>query len=178
MAWTAPFTASANTAFTAAQFNTVVRDNLNETAPAKATTAGRIFVTTGANAIAERAVESAEVVTNETTTSTTYADLATSGPAVTLTTGVKAMIIITGQGEINAADAQSFISYAVTGASSVAAADENCLVFTSATSNDPYRASAVNHQTLTAGSNTITLKYRVSASTGTFRRRQLIVIGF
>ncbi len=167
----------ASTAFTAAQFNTSVRDNLNETAPAKATTAGRWFIATGANAIAERAIESGEVLAPEGTASTTYTDLTTNGPAVTLTTGTKALIIITGQGEVNTADAQSFISYAVSGATTIAADDANSLVFTSATTQDPYRASVVHHETLTAGSNTVTLKFRTSAGTATFRRRQLIVMG-
>lgn len=172
-------TATANTAFTAAQFNTHVRDNLNETAPAKATAANRWFISTAANTIAERAIESNEVLTAETTTSTAYTDIATAGPAVTLTTGTRALIIITGQGETNTADSQSYISYAVSGASTVAASDDNCLVFTSATTADPYRASSIRHQTLTAGSNTITLKYRSSngAVTATFRRRQVIVFG-
>lgn len=49
-------TAVASTAFTAAQFNTHVRDNLNETAPAKATTSGRLIVTAGPNSIAEQTI--------------------------------------------------------------------------------------------------------------------------
>ena len=54
MAWTAPMTAVANAVFTAAQFNTHVRDNLLETAPAKATTTGGYFVATGTNTIVQR----------------------------------------------------------------------------------------------------------------------------
>ena len=56
MAWSAPMTAVSGSVLTAAQFNTYVRDNLNETAPAKATAAGQIFVSTAANAIAARLV--------------------------------------------------------------------------------------------------------------------------
>jgi hypothetical protein len=52
--WSAPMTAVANSTFTAAQFNQYVRDNLNETAPAKATSAGSYFVADGVNSIAER----------------------------------------------------------------------------------------------------------------------------
>src|SRR5690606_12967068 len=44
MAWSAPMTAVSGSVFTAAQFNQFVRDNLNETAPARATTAGAHFV--------------------------------------------------------------------------------------------------------------------------------------
>lgn len=52
MAWTAPATAVANTFLTAAFWNTQVRDNLLETAPAKAAVAGDTFYATAANAIA------------------------------------------------------------------------------------------------------------------------------
>src|SRR3546814_19340432 len=75
MAWTAPMTAVANTVFTAAQFNQHVRDNLNETAPAKATAAGGYFVATGVNAIAQRIADGNTDTNTGTTTSTTYTDL-------------------------------------------------------------------------------------------------------
>lgn len=52
MAWTAPGTAVGNTLLTAAFWNTHVRDNMLETAPAKATQAGQIFHATGPNVIA------------------------------------------------------------------------------------------------------------------------------
>jgi hypothetical protein len=52
MAWTAPGTAVGNTLLTAAFWNTHVRDNLLETAPAKATAAGQLFQATAPNAIA------------------------------------------------------------------------------------------------------------------------------
>jgi hypothetical protein len=48
-------TAVTNATFTAAQFNTHVRDNLLETAPAKATAADRFILTDGANAVREQA---------------------------------------------------------------------------------------------------------------------------
>lgn len=50
MAWTAPKTWT-NAVLTAAELNTHVRDNLNETAPGKVTTAGDIVYATGANTI-------------------------------------------------------------------------------------------------------------------------------
>lgn len=49
-------TAVSGAAFTAAQFNTHVRDNLLETAPAKATTANGLFVATGLHSIEEQVV--------------------------------------------------------------------------------------------------------------------------
>ena len=85
-------TAVSNTVFTAAQFNTHVRDNLNETAPAKATTAGTMFIASGANSIVERVPSTAAVTTSESTGGTGYGNLATPGPAVTVTTGTKAIV--------------------------------------------------------------------------------------
>jgi len=51
MSWTAPRTFVTAEVVTASIMNTHVRDNLLETAPAKATAAGDIFVATAANAI-------------------------------------------------------------------------------------------------------------------------------
>jgi hypothetical protein len=108
-------TAVAGSTFSAAQFNQYVRDNLNETAPAKATAAGQFFVATGANAIAARTPTSATVATSETTTSTSYADLATVGPAATVTTGVAAMVFIKSGIDKNTANIGTFMSFAVSG---------------------------------------------------------------
>src|SRR3954463_9664656 len=93
MTWSAPMTAVAGAPFSAAQFNTYVRDNLNETAPAKATAGGQLFVSTGPNAIAARTPTAATVVTSQTTASTSYTNLATAGPAVTVTTGTQAIAL-------------------------------------------------------------------------------------
>ena len=75
MAWTAPMTAASNATFTAAEFNAHIRDNLLETEPAKATTNDSYFVTTGANAIAQRSPGSDVINTMQTTTSTSYTNL-------------------------------------------------------------------------------------------------------
>lgn len=56
MAWTAPRTWVTGEIVTAAYLNSNVRDNLLETAPAKATAAGDIFVATASNAIKRVAV--------------------------------------------------------------------------------------------------------------------------
>lgn len=170
-------TAVANSVFTAAQFNQHVRDNLNETAAAKATTAGRIFVATGANAIAERAVGVANVNTTETTASTSFTNLATSGPAVTLTTGTT-VIVILGAGLFNSTGGQnSQMGVAVSGASTVAAASNEALVYESSAANDLAQVSyAFQLSGLTAGSNTFTAQYQVGGGTGSFLRRRIIVL--
>lgn len=171
-------TATANTAFTAAQFNTHVRDNLLETAPAKATTAGRIFVATGANSIAERAITQATVATAETTASTSYVALTTPGPAVTVVTGTKALVIISGRLSNGTAGAAASMGYAVSGASTIAADDTKSKTVQSATASNLDRGSWVGlEEGLTAGSNTFTAQYRVTSGTGTFGDRRIIVVG-
>jgi hypothetical protein len=156
-----------------------VRDNLLETAPAKSSTAGSIFVSTGANSIAQRPVLSATVNTQETRTLTTFDDLATTGPQITATTGDKAILMYAAQMANSGANEQCVVGWAVTGASSVAADDDNSLNFEqSSAGNQDVRAADVRRLTgLTAGSNVVTLKYRVTAGTGTFRRRHAILIG-
>lgn len=173
MSWTAPMTAVAGSVFTAAQFNQSVRDNLLATAPALATTVSGHFAVTGANAIAQRVSNTAAVLTSETTTSTTYTSLATAGPAVTATTGTMALVVVHCAMSNSGSGNTCRMAYNVSGASSVAEADNKGLV-TSGT--DTMGASAVVlEQGLTAGSNTFTATYRVSAGTGTFLSRRLVV---
>lgn len=177
MAWSSPLTAVSNAALTAAQWNASVRDNLNETAPAKATTAGRIFVATGANAIAERAIAGAYVGTDETTTSTTYADLATGGPAVTLTTGTQALVWQQAKMNNSVLGGFSRMSYAVSGASAIAAADNWSTILESGNAGDLARIGTSNYATgLTSGSNVFTLKYNCSTGTSTFGIRHIAVM--
>jgi hypothetical protein len=170
-------TAVANTVFTAAQFNTHVRDNLNETAPAKATTAGTIFVASGANSIVERVPSTAAVTTSESTGGTGYGDLTTPGPAVTVTTGTKAIVVVGAIVQNSTVAQNSYASYAVSGASSISATDDRAVIITAAAANQTLRASAVYMETaLTGGSNTFTMKYRVTGGTGSFQNRRIVVI--
>lgn len=177
MAWTAPMTAVANSVFTAAQFNTHVRDNLLETGPAKATTAGRLIVTTAANAVTERAVVTQAVTTSQSTGATSYSDLTTVGPTRTVTTGANAIAIISSEITNDTSGARSFVGVAVSGASAVAASDDDCIRFQAPGAFYSHRGSAaVMFDSLTPGSNTFTMKYRVDSGTATFQRRRLIVI--
>jgi hypothetical protein len=123
--------------------------------------------------------DSAEVTTGQTTTSTSYTDLATSGPAVTVTTGTKALVIITSQIQPLAIDQTGFMSYAVSGATTIAAADKFSMLLRSSGTNamNIFRASsAFMIENLTAGSNTFTAKYRVVAGTTEYNFRQITVI--
>lgn len=178
MSWTAPMTFSSGAVLTAAQLNTHLRDNLLETAPAKATTAGRIFVATGANAIAERAILNDTVATTQTSTSTSYTDLATTGPDVTLTTGVRAIVSVISGMSNNTSGQNVYMSYAVSGATTTAATDDRSAFLTAAAANQGLRATGTYMETaLTGGSNTFTCKYRVTGNTGSWGNRQIIAIG-
>lgn len=178
VAWTSPMTAVANSVLTAAQWNTHVRDNLLETAPAKATTGGRLIVTAGVNSIVERSIQIAEYNgAQETTTSTSATDLATPGPAVTITTGTSALVFWAVQIDNATVNAQSLVDFAVSGVSTRSANDATALRHTSATSSATVRAASMYYlTTLTAGTNTFTLKYWVGSGTGGFQRRMVCVV--
>ena len=180
MAWTAPRTWVSTEVVTASQMNTHVRDNFNETAPAKASTISGILVVNGTNSIGQRVPTTADDDANETTSSSSYTDLATTGPAVgSITTGTKALISLTCRMANNTAGEQCYMSYAVSGATTQSASDLRALEVTSSAIDETYMASTTFIEDgLTAGGNTFTGKYRVSAGTGTFRRRKVAVIPF
>lgn len=179
MAWTAPMTFVANTPLTAAQMNTYLRDNLNETATAKAVHGGAMFFGSDPNELVERWAEAKRVNTIESTTSTSFTDLATVGPEVTVDTGTTAMVMFachTGNGTINLAD---WMGYEVTGASSLSASIDRAI------SVDGLPAALGNNylglwgfdmrSDLTPGENTFTAKYQVSGGEGYFTNRMLAV---
>lgn len=178
MAWTTPLTAVSNAALTAAQWNASVRDNLLETPAAKATTAGSIFVTTAASTIAERIPSSATVGTSESSSITSYGALATAGPTVSsLTTGVKALVIIGCGLTTDTAGTRAYMGYAVSGATTVAAADATSVGFDSSAASRLSQCSRVIMQTgLNAGSHTFTAQYRVTSTTGSWAQRNIIII--
>jgi hypothetical protein len=121
------------------------------------------------------------ISSQQATTSTSYTDLSTSGPAVTITTGTKALVSIVSQmAKTGSATPDSMVSFAISGATTLAAA------------NNPY---AIQFQMsdavggsfqiggswivtgLTAGSNTFTMKYKdASGGTTYFANRTLSVL--
>lgn len=169
-------TAVANTVFTAAQFNASVRDNLNETAPAKATQEGQIFAATGVNSIVARRPTLSSVNTSQSLSSGSYTDLATVGPSITVTTGTRAIVSIQARMENNTTNSSMFASFQVTGASSIAADDANGITMDGIAANNSVRIGCMRFlDTLTAGSNTFTMKYRCG-DTATYSDRHIIVI--
>ena len=175
MTWTAPMTAIAGSVFTAAQFNTFVRDNLLETAPAKATTTGGYFVTSNTNQISERVRGEAEVLASESTTSTSYTDLATTGPSVTVTTGDSAIVMISARVQNNTTGQSAYAAVDISGASTVAANDNRAVGLSAAAVSQLMIASHVSTVTLVPGANTFTAKFRATGGTATFANRRLVV---
>jgi hypothetical protein len=113
----------------------------------------------------------ATVATSEGTATTSYTDLATSGPAVTMTTGTVAEVTLTAAISNSAANL-SGMSFAVSGASTVPAADSRAVIVTG---TSQMRVSVTTVMSVTAGSNVFTAKYRAAAGTATFVNRELIV---
>jgi hypothetical protein len=113
---------------------------------------------------------SQNVATAQTTTSTSYADLATVGPTATVTSkGTRALVL---WGLTQATTSGSCASsVAVSGSTTVAAADSHGTV-----GSDGGRTSiGWALFTITPGSNTYTLRYRVTGGTGTFLDRRMLV---
>ena len=119
----------------------------------------------------------ASVATEQTTTSTSYTDLATAGPAVTVTTGTKALVIVSANLWNSGATQNTFMGFAVSGATTVAANDNFALQVYSGSGITTVTASFAYIITgLTAGSNTFTAKYRVITGTGNYRWRTITVV--
>jgi hypothetical protein len=114
---------------------------------------------------------SGAVITNyESTTSTSYTALSTAGPAVTLTTGTKALVAVS-----SFLGNRASMSFDISGASSFSAADTKAV---QENSDNSSIGSGVYLMTgLTAGSNTFTAKYRSTNGTSApFQNRNIAVI--
>lgn len=178
MAWTAPMTAVAGSVFTAAQFNQHLRDNLAETAPAKATTPGSLFAVTATNQIAERIPNAAIALSQDTTTSTSYIstlDLGSAGPVLSITTGVNAIVLLSASLS-NSTTLSSRMAYDISGATTRAGADNRGIGVFGVAGNGLNAGIAVLEQGLTPGVNVFTATYRVAGGTGTYNSRRLQVI--
>lgn len=124
-----------------------------------------------------KAIDAAHVLTAQGTSSTTYVDLATAGPSVTITTGTTAIVIIAGRGNDDLNDgANARMSWAVSGATTVAASDDWSWVADQAAFRS-HGTSIYKITSLTPGSNTFTAKYKkVGGTTAAFDYREMMVI--
>ena len=177
MAWTTPRTWVTSEVVTASIMNTHVRDNFDETGPAVATSAAGFLMSGGTNSVVERPADGSSVTTLQSTTSTSYTDLTTSGPAVTLTTGTRVIVAIVARINNNTLGNVSYMSYAISGATTSSATDNISAHLESDPALQVGTPCNVHIRTgLTAGSNTFTSKYRVSGGTGNFEDRRITVI--
>jgi len=117
------------------------------------------------------------VSTTQTTTSTSYTGL-TTALATTVTTGTRALVIITAEIELAANVARGYMSYAVSGATTIAASDAFSInIKTNADQTIDAHSYAYIVTGLTAGSNTFTTQYRSGqGSTIYFANRRISVI--
>lgn len=118
----------------------------------------------------------ATTANTQTSSSTSYVDLATVGPSVTLETGDAAEVTIVATIG-NSAGAHCYMSFAVSGATTLAASDLRAffgpvgnIVTLASRFTATYMVTG-----LTAGDNTFTAKYRVGTGTGTWENRTIFV---
>ena len=119
------------------------------------------------------AVDSAQVLTSQATSSTSYVDLATAGPAVTLTTGTTAIVSVGAAASPSVQGPSAAMSFAVSGATTIAASNDYAIF-----GGNPYVESGsmiTKLTTLTPGSNTFTAKYKATSGTATFFNRSITV---
>ena len=179
MAYSTPLTAISNSVFTAAQYNASDRDNMLETFAAKATAAGQIAVSSAVNAIAVRTPTMNTVATGDTFTPTAgvFQDAPTVGPTVTVTTGTKAIVFYSSYLSNGTATGGGYMSYVVSGASTIAATTANALRLMSSAAAELQSCAEFDMPTLTAGSNTFKAQY-TTPTTGalSISNRRLLVI--
>ena len=121
----------------------------------------------------------ASVLTRQSTNSNTYTDLATSGPAVTLTTGTKVLVIVSSAMDTDASsNAPAAMDFAVSGATTRSATDQTAVKSpkVNAASTEQFRGSSAQIITVTAGSNTFTAKYHTTNSEIVFFANRTITV--
>lgn len=178
MAWTSPMTAT-NGAFTAAQFNTHIRDNLLETFPAIATDAGQYFITDGSHSITTTQVVTDYLADTDTGSMTSYGDLSPSGPSVTAVCKGKALVYVSAKMSNSSSDTFTGVSFSVSGATSISASDTRGAYFNGLPAGEAIEIGAMSLvESLNSGTHTFTMKYKVGSGTGTFWHRRITVIPF
>lgn len=118
----------------------------------------------------------ASVATQEDTTSLTYTDLATAGPSTSVTlTAARTVLVFVRSSMQNITTADDvFMSFAASGATTVAAADVNGLRHNGSGTAEQYASVAV--VACNAGTTTFTAKHRVDGGTGRFTNRVIAAV--
>ena len=122
----------------------------------------------------------ATVATQESTSSSSYTNLTTAGPAVTVTTGTRALVMISASQRSTISGAQAYMNFAVSGATTRAEqANENTNTSWGTVTGGMNEVASVQILVtgLTAGSNTFTAKYSAPVGdTVSFQNRKITVI--
>lgn len=120
----------------------------------------------------------ANVDTNETTVSGAMADLATVGPSITMVTGTRVFVSITGHVSNSLANAINEIGLDISGATTRAATQDRYNYQGSHATGTGVEMGGTSYLItgLTPGSNTFKLKYAVNGGTGSFSLRSITVI--
>lgn len=176
MAWISPVTFVANTALTAAQLNMFIRDNLNLTAPAKATGTSQWFVSTASNSIEARNISGDTHSAGGSITSTSYTETAGNNCTVTVATGKGAIVALFGELSSSVTGDTLSINYAVTGASNVTPADQSEAIYTHPATHAAERFGTISWVDLTPGSNTFSMKIKVGSGSGSIVNGTLLVV--
>jgi hypothetical protein len=110
--------------------------------------------------------DAAEVATYEATSSGSYTDLATAGPAVTIDVPASGRLLVIWSSQID--NSSILVSVALSGANTVAASDSYAIIISGGGESMMFKC----FEGLTPGSTTVTMKYRSSGgSNGAQRRR-------
>lgn len=172
MAWTAPHLWVSGESCTAALLNAHLSANLLETMPGKATGpdasgTGGFFVVDGTapTRLEERYLTEDYIGQSESTAGTSFTNLTTVGPTVTVNSGTRALVYFGARMYNGTANAQCCMSYAVSGATTLAAADTSMLCIDGlATANRQQQTMYDFLSSLTSGINTFTAKYRAGGA--------------
>lgn len=116
------------------------------------------------------------LATGESATSTSYTGLATA-QTVTVTVGATGkLLVIIGAGIVGTGGNQSYVSFALSGANTLASADKNGVSTNTTTVDASQYDRTVLLTGLNPGSTTVTFQARVGGGTGTFKNRNLVAI--
>lgn len=182
MAWTTPMTFIDGAPLTAAQLNTHLRDNFLETVPAKSTNnggaGGGYFAVAGPYSLAERGIAYSEVNTgsSQSTTSTTYTDLSTVGPTVSVLTGKVAIVFYNVEFWNSARKGECAMGIEISGKTIKEAKDDTGIVMATDGGAAIQAAGCKVFDDLEPGMNIFTMKYRAGSETANFNRRRLLVM--
>jgi hypothetical protein len=175
-------TAVAGTLLTVSQFNVHVRDNLLETAASRAMNPSWLWFADGPNRSSEHQIEDGVVETQESTTSESYTDLTTHGPAVNVACNDHILIMMNcqlGNSAANFSCASYEIASELEGGFLSEANNGRALLQDGGAGRRNRYGTVQTFRGLNGpGRYRITMKYRVSnsASTGTFEKRRLQIM--